>query len=383
MYLERPLHLKALLEKKSFFLLGPRATGKTSLIRHQLSHTVLRIDLLRSDVFLRLNSQPWELETIINAHQASSPQLVVIDEIQKIPLLLNEVHRLIEEKNIRFLLTGSSARKLKAAHVNLLAGRAWEAQLFPLTFREIPNFSLEKYLTIGGLPVVYLSENPREELIAYVNTYLKEEIQAEAVVRNIQSFSRFLTMSALTNGKMLNFSTLSSDAGIPASTLREYYQILQDTLVGFLLPAWTKTVKRKAMSTSKFYFFDIGVAHELSSITKIEPHSDLYGQAFEHFIAMELRAYLSYTRKHLSLSYWAAKNGQEVDFIIGDSVAIEVKTTKSVSAKHLKGLKTLQEENICKRYFLISLDKVHRISDGIEIMYWEDFLNHLWDEKCF
>ncbi len=179
MYLKRLLHLNALLEEKSFFLLGPRATGKTSLIRHQLPHTVLRIDLLKSNIFLRLNNQPWELETIIDAHPIVPPMIVVIDEIQKVPLLLDEVHRLIEEKNIRFLLTGSSARKLKRAQVNLLEGRAWEAQLFPLTFREIPDFSLEKYLTIGGLPVVYLSKNPQEDLIAYVNTYLKEEIQAE------------------------------------------------------------------------------------------------------------------------------------------------------------------------------------------------------------
>ncbi len=380
MYLQRYLDLNSLLEQKSFFLLGPRTTGKTSLIAHQLSKDVLSINLLKSNVFLKLESRPWELEEIINSAQLSN-KFVVIDEIQKIPILLNEVHRLIEEKKIKFLLTGSSARRLRKDNVNLLAGRAWEAQLFPLIMKEIPNFSLDRYLMFGGLPSVYLSNNPTEELIAYVDTYLKEEIQAEALVRKMQSFSKFLQISALTSGTILNFNSLSNDVGIPASTIREYYQILQDTLVGFLLPAWTKTKKRKAISTAKFYFFDIGVTHQLAEIQAIDPHSDLYGRAFEHFIAMELRAYLSYSRKHLLLNYWNSVHGQEVDFIIGDEIAIEVKTTKSISSKHLKGLKFLQEENLCKKYFLVSLDQINRVSDGIEIIYWEDFLKNLWENN--
>jgi len=380
MYLQRYLDLNNLLEQKSFFLLGPRTTGKTSLITHQLSNNSLSINLLKSNVFLKLSNKPWELEEMIDAHHSPN-KLVVIDEIQKIPILLNEVHRLIEEKKIKFLLTGSSARRLRKDNVNLLAGRAWEAQLFPLIKKEIPNFSLDRYLMFGGLPSVYLSNNPTEELIAYVDTYLKEEIQAEALVRKIQSFSKFLQISALTSGTILNFNSLSNDVGIPASTIREYYQILQDTLVGFLLPAWTKTKKRKAISTAKFYFFDIGVAHQLAEIQTIDPQSDLYGHAFEHFIAMELRAYLSYNRKHLPLNYWNSVHGQEVDFIIGDEIAIEVKSTKSISNKHLKGLKLLQEENLCKQYFLISSDPINRVSEGIEIIYWEEFLKNLWENK--
>jgi predicted AAA+ superfamily ATPase len=377
-YLQRVLKLPNLLKQKSFFLFGPRATGKTSLIREQLSANVLIINLLRSDMFLRLSADPSLLEEIVDT-RTNDETIVVIDEVQKVPILLNEVHRLIEEKKIKFLLTGSSARKLRKSDVNLLAGRAWEAHLFPLTRQEIPNFSLQRYLAFGGLPSVYLSENPREELIAYVDTYLKEEIQAEAVVRKIQAFSRFLTVSALTSGRILNFSSLSNDIGIPAVTIREYYQILEDTLIGFLLPAWTKTEKRKPMSTAKFYFFDVGVMHQLADIHTIEPNTDVYGQAFEHFIAMELSAYLSYNRKNLALSFWAAQNGQEVDFIVGDDIAIEIKSTKTVTAKHLKGLKALQEENICKKYFLVSFDKIHRIHEGIEIIYWENFLDRLWD----
>lgn len=380
MYLQRILKLSDLLKQKSFFLFGPRATGKSSLIREQLSENVLIINLLRSDVFLRLSANPSLLEEIVDT-RANDETIIVIDEVQKVPILLNEVHRIIEEKKLKFLLTGSSARKLRKNDVNLLAGRAWEAHLFPLIRQEIPNFSLQRYLEFGGLPSVYLSENPREELIAYVDTYLKEEIQAEAVVRKIQAFSRFLQVSALTSGKLLSFSSLSSDTGIPAATIREYYQVLQDTLIGFLLPAWTKTQKRKAISTAKFYFFDVGVMHQLANIYAVEPNTDVYGQAFEHFMAMELSAYLSYNRKNLDLSFWASQNDQEVDFIMGDDVAIEVKSTKTVTAKHLKGLKVLQEENICKKFYLVSFDKIHRIHEGIEIIYWENFLDMLWENK--
>ncbi|HRA42638.1 MAG TPA: ATP-binding protein [Gammaproteobacteria bacterium] len=380
MYLQRLLKISDLLKQKSFFLFGPRATGKTSLIREQLSANVLIINLLRSDMFLRLSADPSLLEEIIET-RPNAETIIVIDEVQKVPILLNEVHRLIEEKKIRFLLTGSSARKLRKNDVNLLAGRAWEARLFPLTRSEIPDFSLPRYLNFGGLPSVYLSENPREELIAYVDTYLKEEIQAEAVVRKIQSFAKFLQISALTSGKLLNFSSLSNDVGIPAATIREYYQVLEDTLIGFLLPAWTKTQKRKAISTAKFYFFDVGVMHQLAEIYTVEPNTDVYGQAFEHFIAMELSAYLSYNRKNLTLSFWAAPNEREVDFIIGDDIAIEIKSTKSVNAKHLKGIKALQEEGICKKYFLVSFDKIHRIHEGIEIIHWENFLDLLWQNK--
>lgn len=379
MYLQRSLKLSKLMTQKSFFLFGPRATGKTSIIKHQLADTALIINLLRSEVFLRLSANPWELEAIIDARN-SSQTIIVIDEIQKVPELLNEVHRLIEEREIIFLLTGSSARKLKQDNVNLLAGRAWEAHLFPLIRKEIPDFNVTRYLSYGGLPTVYLSQNPKEELIAYVNTYLKEEIQAEAIVRKIHSFSKFLQISALTSGKILNYHSLSNDVGIPASTVREYYQILQDTLVGFLLPAWTKTKKRKAISTSKFYFFDIGVRNQLAGIQSIDPTSDLYGEAFEHFMAMELRAYLHYNRKHVNLSYWSSQHGKEVDFIIGDTIAIEIKTTNRVSEKHLKGLKILQEENICTKYFLVSFDKVNKKIDNINIIYWEDFLDQLWNE---
>jgi predicted AAA+ superfamily ATPase len=379
MFLKRLLNLANLLNKKSFFLFGPRATGKSSLIRQQLGSEALILDLLRSDLYLHLASRPQDLEAIIDAE--TSQPLVVIDEFQRLPELLNEVHRLIENRGIRFLLTGSSARKLRQHHVNLLAGRAREAWLLPLVSQEIPNFELDRYLQYGGLPPVYLGEEPQEELIAYVDTYLKEEIQAESWVRKIPAFSRFLQTAALTNGEILNFTNIASDTGVPVSTVREYYHILEDTFIGFLLPAWTKSVKRKAISTAKFYFFDLGVSHTLARIQSLEPASDLYGRAFEHFIALELRAYLSYNRIHKTMSYWRSKHGHEVDFILGDEVAIEVKSATNAQDKHCKGLNALLEEGICQRYLLISRDKINRRHKQIEYLYWEDFLKKLWDNQ--
>ena len=373
----RFLNLPTLLKKKSFFLFGSRSTGKSHLIRKQFSKDYLVINLLQSELLLRLTTNPGELRSIIEAHGNKLP--VIIDEVQKIPELLNEVHDLIESKKITFLLTGSSARKLRHhGNVNLLAGRAWEANLFPLTFQEIENFNLQRYLQFGGLPAVYKSEEPKEELIAYVNTYLKEEIQAEALVRKIPAFSRFLQLSALTSGDILNYSSLANDAGIPPSTVKEYYSILEDTFVGFTVPAWQKSLKRKPISTAKFYFFDLGAKNTLAQIEHIEPNSDIFGKTFEHFIALELRAYISYNRLHKDLSYWHTDLGHEVDFIIGNEIGVEVKSTNKVTAKHLKGLKYLAEENICKQYFLVSQDSIKRKVNNIVIIHWQEFLKNLW-----
>lgn len=380
MYLHRKLNLQQLIEQKSFFLFGPRSTGKTSLIKHQLQKEVLYIDLLNSDYYTLLNARPSALEEIISASPSPS-NIVAIDEIQRVPELLNEVHRLIELKNLKFLMTGSSARKLRKSGINLLAGRAWRADIFPLTYTEIPHFELEKFLLYGGLPQVITSKKPNEELSAYVNTYLREEIQAEALVRKISAFGQFLQMSALNSGKILNFANIANDMGISATTIREYYQILEDTLIGFYVPAFTKSLKRKAISTTKFYLFDIGVRHKLAQIRHLEPNSDLYGQAFEHFIAMELRAYLSYSRMEHTLQYWQSKNGQEVDFLIGETIAIEVKATNNPSEKHLKGLKALQDEGIFSNYYLVCNTPIMRKQGNILIIHWKDFLSKLWDHQ--
>ena len=380
MNLKRILDLPVLLKKKSFFLFGPRATGKSTLIRDSFNaDEISMINLLRSDYYLRLNNAPHMLEEMIQGH--SKQKLVVIDEVQRVPELLNEVHRLIEEQQWTFLLTGSSARTLKKQGINLLAGRAWQAHLFPLTSYEIPSFDLIRYLRYGGLPAVYLSDYPEEELNAYVHTYLREEIQAESLIRKIPAFTRFLEMAALTSGKMLNFSEIASDTGVPISTIREYYHVLEDTFIGFMVPGWTKSIKRKAIAKAKFYLFDVGVKHALAQITDIAPKTDLFGQAFEHFIAMEVRAWLDYRRLNKSLSYWCSTHGAEVDFIIGDDIALEVKTTHQIHDKHLKNLHLLIEEDICKKYIIISFDKIDRKKGLIDILHWETFLKRLWHDE--
>ncbi len=380
MNIQRILNLPQLITKKSFFLFGPRATGKTTLLKLSFSaDKVIFINLLRSDIYLRLSNAPHELEEMIAVDEQSN--VVIIDEIQRVPMLLNEVHRLIEERHLTFLLTGSSARKLKQQGVNLLAGRAWQANLYPLTFSELDNFDLNRYLQYGGLPAVYLSEEPREELNAYVHTYLTEEIQAESLVRRIPAFTRFLEVAALTSGKMLNFTEIASDTGVPSSTVREYYHILEDTFVGFMVKGWTKTVKRKAIARAKFYLFDIGVRNTLAQIDTVAPKTDIYGQAFEHFIAMELRAYISYRRLRLELSYWCSVHGAEVDFIVGDDVAIEVKTSHKIHDKHLKNLSLLAEEKICKRHIMVSFDPIKRKKGVIDILPWQEFLTRLWRDE--
>jgi predicted AAA+ superfamily ATPase len=382
--MDRILDLPALLEKKSFFLFGPRAVGKSYAIRQQLTGKAFLIDLLNTDYYLRLVQNPALLSPMIESALTSSDDIefIVIDEVQKIPALLDEVHRLIEERQWKFLLTGSSARKLKKVKANLLAGRAREARMFPLVSAEIETFDLERYLQYGGLPAVYLSEEPQEELQAYVQTYLREEIQAEAVVRSLPSFSRFLEASALTSGEILNFTQIASDTGISASTVREYYFVLEDTFIGFMVQPFRKTTTRKAISTAKFYYFDLGVSHYLARIHSLPRPSELYGQAFEHFIAMELRAYLSYRRKlSVELYFWQEKNGKEVDFIVGDELAIEVKSTEKVSEKHLSGLRYLMEEKVTSRHILVSHDPIPLTLNGIETMHWKAFLKSLWADR--
>jgi predicted AAA+ superfamily ATPase len=378
MTLARILNLPSLLSRKSFFLFGPRATGKSTLIKQQLTDTATVIDLLDSRLYLRLLNAPYDLESIIHS---STNKIVVIDEIQRIPELLNEVQRLIENKKMLFLLTGSSARKLRRGKANLLAGRVWEARLFPLTWREISDFSLERYLRYGGLPNVYLSKYPDEELDAYVNTYLKEEIMAEGLIRKLPPFTRFLQAAALANGQMINFSKLANDCQVPPSTVTEYVGLLEDTLIGYLLPAWTESKKRKAITKGKFYLFDPGITHAIAGTQVLDRNSDLYGKSFEQFIGMEIRAYLNYKRKKIHLSYWRSTHGYEVDFLLSREVAVEVKASKKISQRDFKGLKALKEEGIFKMYIMVSQDPVNTKDDDFQALFWEKFLDDLWSDR--
>lgn len=378
MRVARCLNLPDLLEQKSFFLFGPRAVGKSTLIEQQLTDQALVIDLLDSATFQRITSDYGELEAMV---VNSAYSIFVIDEIQKLPQLLNDVHRLIERQRVHFLLTGSSTRKLRRGGVNLLAGRAWQAQLFPLTKGEIPQFKLEHYLHYGGLPAVSFSMRPEEELRAYVSTYMQHEIQQEGLVRKLPSFTRFLQAMALSNCEVLNYTKIGNNCQVAPSTVTEYVQILEDTLLGSLLLPCTASRQRKATRTAKFYFFDTGVARTLADIERIERNSSLYGKSFEHFIYMELRAYLSYTRQRHQLMFWRTRHGYEVDFVVGTELAVEVKATNAVSCRDLKGLRAFAQEGICKKFYLVSQDRLDKKYDSFYAVHWETFLQRLWNNE--
>ncbi len=372
----RLLDLDKLLKKKSFFLFGCRGTGKTSLIRAQLPE-LPRYDLLSAVTFATLSRRPQ----LIGEEHTDPSRPIVIDEIQKLPQLLDEVHRLIEERGMRFLLTGSSARKLKRGGANLLAGRAWEARLFPLVSAELGAFELNRVLLRGTLPAVWLSDEPWEELRAYVGTYLKEEVMAEALVRRIDTFSAFLELCALRSAQEINFEAFGSDLGVSGKTVRNFFEVLEDTLIGFIVPPFKETKRRKATSRAKFYLFDLGVTHSLAGIREVPVGTDHFGRAFEHWIALELRAYLSYRRSEASLGFWRTEGGYEVDFTVGNQLAIEVKGTELVTDRQLSGLKALREEGIFKKFCVVSRDPAPRTVDGIEIYPWQTFVKKLWGDE--
>ena len=370
---KRTLNLPSLLKKKSFFLFGPRGTGKTTLIRQTLPNATV-IDLLEVKTYREYLTNP----SVISEQRLKT--IVVIDEVQKLPDILDEVHRLIELKKLTFLLTGSSARKLKRGGANLLAGRAWWAELFPLTSREIPDFDLVTYLNRGGLPAIYPSDDYLEELRAYTALYLKEEIQNEAFTRNVAQFSEFLDLMALSNGEEISYQSIAGDCGVSAPSVKNYIQILEDTLVAFQLNAFTKTRKRKSITRSKLYLFDVGVTNSLSNRGEIMRGSELFGKAFEHFILLEVRAFISYTRKNTKMYYWRSTSRFEVDLILDNQWAIEIKSTTSVKDKHLKGIRALNEEGQIQNYAVVSCDRHERkTKDNIAIFPWKLFLDKLWN----
>jgi predicted AAA+ superfamily ATPase len=374
-FVPRAIDLTALVAKKTHFLFGPRQTGKTSLIRHTV-RTKRLYNLLESDTYLSLSREPWRLRQEI----PDATSVVVIDEIQKIPSLLDEVQWLIEERGVRFLLTGSSARKLRHGGVNLLGGRARSRTLHPLVACELGEVDLLKALSFGTLPSVYFSDSPREDLRSYTGDYLREEIAHEGLARSVPAFSRFLEVAALCNGKMLNFSQIASDAQVPRTTVHEYFAILKDTLIGYELPAWGVAKNRKPLTTSKLYFFDGGVARALQGRGQLDEKAADFGEAFEAWLFHELKAWADY-RADGDVKYWRTTSGFEVDFILGEAVGVEVKAKRRVDPTDLKGLRALRDETGLKRLVVVSLEARARVIDGIEVLPWRDFLRRLWRDE--
>lgn len=379
MIFSRTLDLKNDLKRKSLFLFGPRQTGKTHYLKNHFPKSPF-YNLLQGDVFLKLSQRPHQIreEMLQKKHSPHIP--IIIDEIQKLPSLLDEVHSMIEDSGYRFILTGSSARKLKRGGANLLGGRALIRYLFPLTSFEIPNDDLLKYLNFGGLPSIYASEAPEKDLLAYVGTYLQEEIRAEGLVRKVENFSRFLEVAALCNARMVNYESISSDAAVPVKSVAEYFQILEDTMIGSLLPAYQKTKKRKAITTGKFYFFDSGVSNVLSNRLPIRRRTEAFGDALEHFVWMELRAYLSYREIRKPLSYWRSTSNIEVDFVIGDEMAIEVKGTERLADRHMAGLKAFSEDVKLKHKIIVCCESSPRRVGDIQVLPIHYFLKELWND---
>jgi predicted AAA+ superfamily ATPase len=301
----------------------------------------------------------------------------VIDEIQKLPSLMDEVHFMIEEMGVRFLLTGSSARKLKRSHTSLMAGRAKTRRFFPFVSAEIPDFNLERALRFGTLPPAYLAKDPQTQLKSYAGDYLQEEIRAEALSRNIEGFSRFLRRAALSSGEVLNFESVANDAQLSARTIREYFFVLEDTLIGTLLQPF-QTQHRKAISKGKFYFFDIGVLNALIGQHDLAPDTSAYGKALEHFIFQELYAYLSYHQIPDALTFWRSTTHQEVDFIVNGEIAIEVKAAGKVGPSDFKGLKALDDDTPMRRLIIVCKESEKRKVGKIEVMPATDFLKALW-----
>ena len=381
-WVPRHLDIERLLARRSVFLFGPRQTGKTTYVRRQLDRTVaLTFSLLDQGLLTAVLADPTRIRREIEARGVREA-VVCIDEIQKCPPLMDEVHLMIEERGIRFLLTGSSARALRRGGVNMLGGRGSDRVMHPFSWSEIRDrFSLDRALNHGLLPPHYLSDDPDEGLASYVDRYLTEEIAAEGLARSLPGFARFLQTAALTNAQILNYSNVARDAQVPRQTVVQWYAVLRDTLIAFDLPAWARTVRRKAVETAKFYFFDTGVVRALRRLPRVGETSADFGEFFEHYVFMELRAWIDYRRPRTALAFWRSRSGHEVDFILDDRVAIEAKATRRVQSKHLRGLLALADESLVERSIVVCREDRPRLERGIEIWPLEFFLAELWQDR--
>ena len=364
---------------ETFFLWGPRQTGKTTLLRETYPQAFW-IDLLKSEEYRRYLQNPERIREEMSA--PNTVRQVVIDEIQKVPQLLDEVHWLLENRGLQFALSGSSARKVKRGAANLLGGRAARYELHGLTAAEIgDDFDLDRAVNHGYLPRIYLSERPQRLLEAYVADYLKEEVAAEALVRNLPVFSEFLNIAALSDTELVNFSTIARDCGVSSHTIKGYFGILEDTLLGRWLSAYTKRPKRRVIAAPKFYFADVGIVNHLARRgTALARGSELYGKAFENWVFHELASYNAYREAFAHLSYWRLPSGFEVDFVLNDvEIAIEAKATAKVTADNLRGLRTLVLDHPKVRHRIVVCleSKMRRTEDGVLILPAREFCQRL------
>ena len=379
-YIRRVLEIGELLEDNSLFLFGPRMTGKTSYIENELQKkSILSVTFLDGDTLDAFRRNPVLLRSMLNGRNEG---FVIVDEVQLFPPVLLDIQHIMTHSRIQFLLTGSSARKLKKSGSNLLGGRAGIVSMHPFVWKEIRemNPDLDSIFATGMLPKAFLSRNYQMQLRNYVRGYLDNEIAAEGERRDLTVFSSFLTFAASENTELMNFSNVSRDIGMSADTIKEWYQILVDTFIGYYLRPYRKGSKRIPVNTSKFYFFDVGVARVAARMPVPSETMTEYGKMFENYIFMELKAYIDYGMTDDELYFWRTREGYEVDFIIGHKAAIEVKTSKNIGSKELRGLRAFMEENAVKDHIIVCRELFERTTeDGIRIMPWKLFLDKLWD----
>ncbi|OGT22976.1 MAG: ATPase [Gammaproteobacteria bacterium RIFCSPHIGHO2_02_FULL_42_13] len=357
----RSLH-KPLSFNKSFFLFGPRGVGKTQWLKSQLPHA-LYFDLLKAKWRNLFLADPGQLAELI---PEGFTDWIILDEVQKSPRVLDEVHRLIETYHYKFILTGSSARKLKRQKVNLLAGRARTYYLYPLTASELGDaFDVKQYLSVGGLPEAYLSEDADEFLQSYISTYLYEEIMQESLARNLESFARFLQSASLFQGAVLNISAVARDCAVRQKTVASYFSILNDLLMSVHLPAFTRRAKRRLIQHDKFYLFDVGVYRAVRPRGLLDSTEEIDGPALETVFLQHLSALNEYYSLGYALSYWRTSDGKEVDFVLyGDKgfLAFEVKRTSTIQSSDVRGLKAFKADYPEAKCYLIysGIEKIHK-----------------------
>lgn len=369
--------------KQSAFLWGPRKIGKSFYLKDTFPDSLL-FDFLKTDLVLEFTKRPSLLREQILAKSENLLKFpIILDEVQKVPPIMDEVHWLIENKGLSFILCGSSARKLKRGKANLLGGRAWRYEMFPLVTRELGDVDLLRILNQGMIPDHYLQDHYQKSLRGYIRDYLKEEVFDEGLTRNIPAFARFFDAVGYSHGELINYSNIARDCGIDAKTVKEYYQILIDTLLGRMVEPFKRKQSRQIITKApKFYLFDVGVAGNMVKRHLLEEKGELFGKAFEHFIFTELAAHSSYSDLHYTINFWRTRSGQEVDFILDEGrIAVEIKGKSHIDSKDMKGLVAFIDEYSPQKALIVCNEKMERLHGEIRIYPWRKFLNDLWEGR--